>query len=371
MRVRRPATIALLTVGMLLLLAAPALADPAKPSNYISTVEASPSDGFAVSIQGGDSYFVLEVQPGTEVIVPGYDDDEDLTDWQELEVYLRVLADGTVQLNRSSEAYYLNGSRYFGELPDQPLGVGVAPDWETVASDGRVAWHDHRIHFMGTDPGDRVDPTISGPQPFSEYGVELVVDGEPLVIAGQLEYIADGSPIPVIGLALLGLVGGVLLARRDVKLAALLALVTGGTAAGLLIAAGVGRAAGFDLATPPVALVGVGAVAPLLGATVGSLADGQRKALVVLGGAALTVFGLLSTGALDQLVGGAGGGFGSWWLRPTLPADVAPGVLRLAMAAATGLGVALVATQLITPLDEGLDDLGVEAGSAAPTPPSG
>ncbi len=351
MHLRRSALTALLS-GVMLLVAAPAMADPAQPSNYRSSVDSSPDARIEVSIQGGDAYFVLEVEPGTEVVVPGYDDDEDFSDWQELEVYLRVLADGTVQLNRSSEAYYANASRYGAAAPGE-VGPDVAPDWETVATDGRVAWHDHRIHWMSPLPPQQVDTDADEPQRVNDYLVPVVIDGELVVVEGELDYVADRSPLPVLLLAVLGLVSGALLGRRDVRLAAGLALLTGGTVTALLVAAGVGRAAGFDLAAPPVALAGVGAVAPLLGATVGSLAEGQRKALILLGAGALVVFGVLSTGALDQLVGGQDGGFGSWWLRPTLPVDVAPALLRYAMAAATGVGLGILATQLITPLDEG------------------
>ena len=102
-------------------------------------------------------------------------------------------------------------------------------------------------------------------------------------------------------------------------------------------------------------------------ATVGSLAEGQRKALVLLGAGALVVFGVLSTGALDQLVGGQDGGFGNWWLRPTLPADVAPGLLRLSLGLATGTGIGILATQLITPLDEGEEPLDGDASLDAGT----
>lgn len=340
---RRAASVGLTAAVLLTLAAAPAWADPAKPSNYVSELVTAPA-GVVAEVQGGDSFLVVEAPAGTTVMVPGYSSDgSDFADWEELEEYLRVLPDGTVQLNRRSAAYYQNAARY-GASPEGAVGPDVPPDWETVADDGRVAWHDHRIHWMSPTPPDRVD-TGGGRQDVQDYAVPIVVDGGLEVAEGDLDWVPDPSPLPVLLVALVGLVGGLLLARRSLLLAAVAALVTGGTTTALLVATSVGRAAGFEVATPPVALVAVGAVVPLLGAGVGSLREGQRRGLVVLGGLALLVFGLLSTGLLDALLGGGDlgeGGFGNWWLRPTLPVDVLPGLLRFAIVAGTGVGAALV-----------------------------
>ena len=339
--------VVMLAIGLLVLTAAPALADPALPSNYESRiVDGVVDDRVEVSVQGGDSYFVMEVEPGTEVLVPGYDNDEDFSDWEQLEVYIRVLPDGTVQLNRNSEAYYVNADRY-GAAP--PLGVGadIEPDWETVGDDGRVAWHDHRIHWMSPTPPDSVD-TTDGSR-VTEYAVPLVVDGELVVAEGTLDYVPERSWAVVGLLAVLGLVAGALVTRRDRRVGAVLLLVVGGTVVGLLLAAEAGRAPGFDIATPPIALAAVGALAPVLGAGVQTLREGQQRALLLLGGLALFAFGFLATGIADDLVGGAGEGFGNWWTNPTLPADVAPTVLRYAIALATGLGAGLLAGVLADP----------------------
>lgn len=338
MRIIRPV---LLTAGLLVVSAVPALADPALPSNYESRiVDEAPDDRVTVRIEGGDAFFVLEVEAGTEVLVPGYDNDDDYSDWQELEVYLRVLPDGTVQLNRNSEAYYANADRYGAAAPSF-VGAGVPPNWETVGSDGRVAWHDHRIHWMSPTPPASVD-TDAGDRVL-EYDVPLVVDGELVVARGELDYLPERNPAVVGLLALAGVVAGVLATRRDRLLGALLLLVAGGTVAGLLLASQVGRAPGFDIATPPLALVIVGAAAPMLGAAVSGVRDGQRRGLMLLGALAFLAFGILSTGVADGLVGGPGEGFGNWWTNPTLPADTGPMLLPFAIAVGTGLSVGLFA----------------------------
>lgn len=357
-RLARPV---LLAIGLLVLTASPALADPALPSNYDSRiVEGVADDRVTVRIEGGDAFFVLEVAPGTEVLVPGYDNDDDYSDWQELEVYLRVLPDGTVQLNRNSEAYYANADRYGAAAPSY-VGADVPPDWETVGSDGRVAWHDHRIHWMSPTPPDRVD-TDAGDRVL-EYGVPIVVDGELNVAQGELDYVPERSVAAVVLLAAAGLIISGLASRRDRRLGALLVLVAGGAAAGLLLAAQVGRPPGFDIASPPLALAVVGAVTPVLGTTVPGLRDGQRRGLVLLGGLSLFAFGILCTGIADDLVGGPGEGFGNWWTNPTLPTGMAPTLLRYAIATGTGLSAGLFAATV----SDSSDDLAVLETSARPS----
>ena len=352
----------LLTLALLVLGATPALADPALPSNYESRiVDGVDDERVTVRVEGGDAFFVLEVDPGTEVIVPGYDNDEDFSNWEELEVYLRVLPDGTVQLNRNSEAYYVNADRYGAPAP-AGVGAGASPDWEIVGSDGRVAWHDHRIHWMSPTPPDSVDTANGGR--VTEYSVPLVVDGELVVADGVLDYVPERSGALVALLAVVALVLGAVATRRDRRIGGASALVVGGTVLGLLLAAEAGRAPGFDIATPPVALVAVGATAPMLGAGVSTLRSGQQRMLLLLGGVALFSFGILSTGVVDGLVGGAGEGFGNWWTNPTLPADTAPTLLRYAIAVATGLGAGVFAGVLV---DASADLVELEA-SLAPSP---
>jgi hypothetical protein len=64
------------------------------------------------------------------------------------EPYARILADGTVELNQNSPAYYLNQSFYAAGVTVPPYATSTAtPDWVTVAKTGTYVWHDHRIHL--------------------------------------------------------------------------------------------------------------------------------------------------------------------------------------------------------------------------------
>ena len=91
-----------------------------------------------------DDRIQLRAEPGHEVVVLGYED----------EPYLRFGADGTVDVNERSPAYYLNQDR-FGEVEVPPDADPAAePRWAEVAAAGTYDWHDHRIHYMaeGTPP---------------------------------------------------------------------------------------------------------------------------------------------------------------------------------------------------------------------------
>ena len=92
-----------LAFALAALLAAPALAHEGNP-NYLSEVDAitPAADGVTVEVLNRDDRLLLHNTSGEDVVVLGYDD----------EPYARVLADGTVQVNTNSEAYYLNDDRF-------------------------------------------------------------------------------------------------------------------------------------------------------------------------------------------------------------------------------------------------------------------
>jgi hypothetical protein len=69
--------------------------------------------------------------------------------------YARVLADGTVEVNENSPAYYLNQSFFAaGVTVPRNATAAATPKWVTVAHNGIYLWHDHRIHYvaLGTPP---------------------------------------------------------------------------------------------------------------------------------------------------------------------------------------------------------------------------
>ena len=115
-------------------------ADAAGPtdfrSNIVSVDQATPT--IDVRIVGGDSFVLLTADPGTDVMVLGYDN----------EPYLHFRADGVVEENRRSPTLYQNRSRYGSDDTPADADPTAAPEWQQVASDGSSAWHDHRAHWM-------------------------------------------------------------------------------------------------------------------------------------------------------------------------------------------------------------------------------
>jgi hypothetical protein len=179
-------------LGLLVAHASPAAADGVRPSGYESVVDRvePPVDGARVQVVGGDSFLQVTTRPGTEVQVPGYDG----------EPYLRITRDGVVQVNRRSPAYWLNQSRNGRSSLPQSASSSADPEWSATGARGRVAWHDHRIHWMlearpTTGPGSLVQ----------EWTVPLTVNGRKVTVDGRLLYL--GATIPLAQLALLAAAG--------------------------------------------------------------------------------------------------------------------------------------------------------------------
>ena len=321
MRARR--LLPLLVTAVLVGFAAPASADPAGPTHYRSTVtEVTPAtDAIDVEVLGGDAYVALRATPGTAVEIAGYDD----------EPYVRILEDGTVERNEASPARWLNEAR-FGALDTSvppEASAEAPPRWETVASGGEYAWHDHRVHWMSPADPRQVDTGRDEVQPVQTWELELTVDGEPVVAAGELVWIPGGTPVLPVGLALLVLAAGVL------------AVVRGGVAARWMAVAG----------AVPAAVVGVAAT---VGWPAGADSD---PALLILPGMAVLLAGvsylIRARPGIGPALLGAASGFpllvwGVLWSRalvaPIVPTVLPDTVARALVGVVLGVGLtALVA----------------------------
>jgi hypothetical protein len=189
-------------VALLVVLgASPAGADAAGPGNYESEVDGvvPAVDGVHAEVRGGDAFLRIEVDPGHEVVVLGY----------EGEPYLRIDADGVVSENQLSPARQLNGSR-FGTADDAGYDPAqadptAAPDWRRVDDGGAYSWHDHRIHYMG-GPTSVIDAADGRVEVFA-WRVPITVDGRPVAVQGTLFWEPDTSVVvdllPGVVLALL------------------------------------------------------------------------------------------------------------------------------------------------------------------------
>ena len=169
---------ALLVACAAVALAAPgaALAHQGSP-NYLSQVRGvSPSvSGLTVEVLNRDDRLLLHNTSDRTVIVEGYSD----------EPYARVRADGTVEVNTNSEAYYLNADRFANARIPAGVDPKRPPAWKPLSRTGRFEWHDHRMHYMGKGRPKQVsDPAVR--QKVFDWKVPLEIDGRRGAIAGEL-----------------------------------------------------------------------------------------------------------------------------------------------------------------------------------------
>ena len=166
-----------------------ALAHEGSP-NFLSQVNSvSPQvDGIAVEVLNRDDRLLLRNDSGQTVVIAGYSK----------EPYARIEADGTVSVNRDSEAYYLNEERD-GQV-EVPEGVDSKgePDWEQVSRTGRFEWHDHRMHWMAEDDPEQVKDKDVRTKVF-DWEVPIEVGDRSGAIAGTLFW----TPVASSGIGIL------------------------------------------------------------------------------------------------------------------------------------------------------------------------
>jgi hypothetical protein len=171
-----------LALALLALLLAPAaaLAHEGNP-NYLSRIDAvtPATPGVTVEVLNRDDRLLLHNTSGKDVVIEGYDG----------EPYARVRGDGTVEVNTSSEAYYLNEDRFANvEVPE---GIGGSPEWKQIGRAGRFEWHDHRAHWMGKTTPPQVTDRSVRTKVFS-WTVPVAIDGARGSIGGTLSW----TPLP-------------------------------------------------------------------------------------------------------------------------------------------------------------------------------
>lgn len=207
---RRLLLLAALTAGLTTAAAPAALAHQGNP-NYRSVIDAvTPKvKGVSLDVLNLDDRLALQNTSGRPVVVQGYTG----------EPYVRILGDGTVQVNKFSSATYINGDRTGKETAPAFTNGRHAPVWQTVDKTGRYQWHDHRIHYMaaGTPPQvkDKSKRTVVFP-----WKVPISVGAQKGAITGTLFWQPKDSSGPPAGAiaALLALVllggGAVVVVRR-------------------------------------------------------------------------------------------------------------------------------------------------------------
>jgi hypothetical protein len=166
----------------------PAVANAHKGSpNYRSTERSidPPVAGLKVQVLSYDDRLQLINQTGRDVEVRGYGG----------EAYVRVLADGTVEVNKRSPSYYLNVDRYGNSTVPAEAKNDAPPRWTVIDKTGRFEWHDHRIHYMSKSVPSQVTDKGKRTKVF-DWKVPIVVGGKPARIRGDLYWVPTGGGLP-------------------------------------------------------------------------------------------------------------------------------------------------------------------------------
>jgi hypothetical protein len=188
-RVRAPTTFpirpfAVAAALLAVLAAAPAALAHGGNPNYLSQVDAiTPrTSGVTVDVLNRDDRLLLHNTSGKDVLIEGY----------EGEPYARVLADGTVQVNTQSPAYYVNDDRFGKAQAPDGIDASDPPQWKEIDKTGRFEWHDHRMHWMSqnTTPGQVKDKSVR--TKVFDWKVPVEIDGARGAIAGTLFW----TPLP-------------------------------------------------------------------------------------------------------------------------------------------------------------------------------
>jgi hypothetical protein len=113
------------------------------------------------------------------------------------EPYARVLANGTVEVNTRSPAYYLNQSFYGAVTVPASASSTAPPTWVVVDRTGQFEWHDHRIHYMSPAVPEQVKDKSKLTKIFN-WQVPIEVGTKMGIVNGQLFWTPEqGSKTPV------------------------------------------------------------------------------------------------------------------------------------------------------------------------------
>jgi hypothetical protein len=187
---RFPLVLAVLAAALLAPTGALAHSGQTGGTDYQSSITAVP-DGMSARIVGGDDRLEITRTTATEVVIMGYGG----------EPYLRLDATGTWE-NRNSPAVALNDVRRTNEeIP--AATTKIAPDWVQTGTGTSVVFHDHRAHWMASQPPAKVRADPAQKQVLYDWSVPVAVDGTAAEITGDLTWL--GAPITWLWWTLLGL----------------------------------------------------------------------------------------------------------------------------------------------------------------------
>jgi hypothetical protein len=170
MRIALLATLAALLVAP----AAAAHGGSSGETGYVTRLDRiTNANGIDVSASS-DGHFTLTAPRGETVVVRGYSN----------EPYL-LFSSNRIFENERSPTTYLSKDK----TPPADLNADAPPKWNEVATGRTYTWHDHRIHWMGTDDPEVVRRDRDHRHHISNWTVGGTVGGKPFEVHGSLDWV--------------------------------------------------------------------------------------------------------------------------------------------------------------------------------------
>jgi hypothetical protein len=164
------------------------IADQGSNFNYRSNITsiAPSTPGLKLEVLEFADRLVLSNHTGKTVTIYGYQG----------EPYARVQANGAVEENTHSPAYYLNQNFYGDVNVPASATPSATPNWTLVDRTGQLEWHDHRIHWMSPVPPPQVKDRSKRTKIF-DWQVPIRVGTSAGNVDGQLFWVPEeGTKTP-------------------------------------------------------------------------------------------------------------------------------------------------------------------------------
>jgi hypothetical protein len=359
-------------LGLLVVAGVAALATPAsahtisgpRPSNYRTRIASVTPEipGVRVTVVDLGSKLQLTNHTNTDVIVLGYEGEQ----------YLKVGPSGVYE-NLLSPATYLNRTRN-GQTTIPPEAAnaqpGAQPKWHKTSSGHTVRWHDHRAHWMGTQPPPDVQQSPGRYHHIDERTIVMMHGTTRMLVQVSLDWVPGPSGLGwwplAIAMFVIGLLAG--LWKRGLRTMAVLI--------GVLVAVDIAHSIAYEMGRPGSVL---GRVGQFFGGNFVSVAVWIAAIAVIIGlvqKRAEALYGAVLVGLMVALVGGATD-LSSLW-KSQLPTVGPAWATRVGVVVSLGLGLGVAVGALIrairteraipkepseswlTALVAGLDDSAVE-----------
>jgi hypothetical protein len=303
-----------------------------RPTNYRSRIVAFEPKVPGVSARVVDlgAKFELTNRSSSEITVLGY----------EGEPYLRIGPNGVFE-NLHSQATYINRTRLGGSVPsDVDTSPSAVPEWKKISSGHSATWHDHRIHWMSTQPPP---PVAQSPGRFYHLSQQNIVfrygDQQSARVAVALDWVPGPSGLPWIPVIVVLFALGVVVALLPRWWRVLAVLV------GVIVISDMAHAIAFEIPRPGGNLT---KTLQFFGESFVSIAvwiAAVPTIVTLLKRRVEALYGVVFVGLLVALIGGATDLSALW--KSQLPAAGPRLLARAEVVVALGLGAGLVVGALV------------------------